>query len=351
MEGDGKDEGVTRSRYMEGDGKDKGVTRSRYMEGDGKDDGVTRVCVEGDGKDEGVTRVCVEGDNKDMTSRVCVEGDGKDEGMTRRYYVEGEVVRVEEDQTHEFKGHRNISIHDIHNICLGGGGGGGGGGSGGRTRTSASNTLGAMLNSGQGGTIYLGVNDNGVVRGFPLTRYQQDHIEASVEWTLGRFSPPVPDSHYCVTFVPVLNSKSNTNPSFNTTQQMVNIGRRGRPHHVAQPNYCWCDHDADAQSSLGRMPAVYVVEIHIRPWDPHQQVFSNTKGPATPPLPPLHLTEANICYMRQTCRQPALCLDDVRRLLVHRVNEHYKLKLAALQCQAEGLRVLARTHNIQMKVP
>jgi hypothetical protein len=35
-----------------------------------------------------------------------------------RYYVRGELVKFEEDQTHEFKGHRNISIREIPPWCV-----------------------------------------------------------------------------------------------------------------------------------------------------------------------------------------------------------------------------------------
>ena len=35
-----------------------------------------------------------------------------------KYYVRNEVLNIEEDQTHEFKGHRNISVHDIPPWCI-----------------------------------------------------------------------------------------------------------------------------------------------------------------------------------------------------------------------------------------
>ena len=35
-----------------------------------------------------------------------------------RYYVRNEVLNMEEDQTHEFKGHRNISVYDIPPWCI-----------------------------------------------------------------------------------------------------------------------------------------------------------------------------------------------------------------------------------------
>jgi hypothetical protein len=35
-----------------------------------------------------------------------------------KYYIRNEVVAFEEDETHEFKGHRNISEADIPPWCI-----------------------------------------------------------------------------------------------------------------------------------------------------------------------------------------------------------------------------------------
>lgn len=35
-----------------------------------------------------------------------------------KYYVRNEVLNIEEDQTHEFKGHRNISVYEIPPWCI-----------------------------------------------------------------------------------------------------------------------------------------------------------------------------------------------------------------------------------------
>lgn len=262
-------------------------------------------------------------------------------GLGIRHYVLGQRISMEEDVAHEFKGHRSISIHDIQNICFNLNQ------AGARTRNAISITIGAMLNSGQGGTIYLGVTDSGIVKGITLTRYQQDHIEASLEWTLGKFTPPVPDSRYSVAFVPVISSKSHTLSAV-TSEHVDNI-RRNQPHHVAQPYSCWCDVDAEAQQSLGKLPVVYVIEIHVRPWEPHNiKVPKNPLCTRVPLLPPMHLTETNCFYFRQNCRQTRLCLEDIRRLLVHRVQEHCTLKLDTLQQQFKILQDLAEKHGIQL---
>jgi hypothetical protein len=35
-----------------------------------------------------------------------------------KYYVRNEVLNIEEDHTHEFKGHRNISVYEIPPWCI-----------------------------------------------------------------------------------------------------------------------------------------------------------------------------------------------------------------------------------------
>ncbi|XP_066939000.1 schlafen-like protein 2 isoform X2 [Macrobrachium rosenbergii] len=243
---------------------------------------------------------------------------------------------MEEDIGHEFKGHRSLSIYDLHNLCLNGGPGME------RTKNCVSISLCAMLNSGQGGTVYLGVTDSGQVKGISLTRYQKDHVLASLNWTLEKFSPPVLDSRICVDFVLVSSAKKQTFQD--TKDEKVDSTRRQQLHHVAQPNYCWCDSDAIAQRSMGKLAMLYVVEIHIRPWDAHQQnVPRNPFNSRAPMIPPLHLNEANGCYVRQSCRQPRLCLEDVRRLLVHQVQEHYTLKLSRLQAQLAALQKMTES--------
>lgn len=49
----------------------------------------------------------------------------------------------------------------------------------------------AMLSSGIGGVIYLGVVDDGRVTGLRLTQDQCDHVQMSVIDTLKRFQPSI----------------------------------------------------------------------------------------------------------------------------------------------------------------
>jgi hypothetical protein len=61
-----------------------------------------------------------------------------------------------------------------------------------------------MLNTGQGGSIFLGVTDDGSVEGFMMSPAQKEHFLLTVKETLSRYSPPVPDHMYSIKFVPVI---------------------------------------------------------------------------------------------------------------------------------------------------
>jgi len=50
-------------------------------------------------------------------------------------------------------------------------------------------TICGFLNTSLGGSIYLGVADDGSVLGLPLTLYQRDHVIASLRHTLILFTP------------------------------------------------------------------------------------------------------------------------------------------------------------------
>ncbi len=61
-----------------------------------------------------------------------------------------------------------------------------------------------MLNTGQGGSLFLGVTDDGSVEGFMMSPAQKEHFLSAVKDTLSRYTPPVPDHFYEIRFVPVI---------------------------------------------------------------------------------------------------------------------------------------------------
>ena len=81
-----------------------------------------------------------------------------------------------------------------------------------------------MLNTGLGGTIYLGISDSGIVKGISLTRYQRDHFLCSFNWTLDHFTPVVPKDRCNVNFVPVVTKqRKNSNGLKNFSDVKLNL--------------------------------------------------------------------------------------------------------------------------------
>lgn len=74
----------------------------------------------------------------------------------------------------------------------------------------------AFLNSGNGGTIYLGIHDDAMIGGLHLSvdqvmltitylclfhvLFQKEHLEVALEDVLIRYSPPIPSSLYQVLY-------------------------------------------------------------------------------------------------------------------------------------------------------
>ena len=87
-------------------------------------------------------------------------------------YVRHSVFPLEEDKRTEFKAHRCLSARDLSDKAF----------SPGRDglykkwtyrRRAVSASLCGLLNTGQGGTLYLGVTDSGRVEGLHMTIYQK----------------------------------------------------------------------------------------------------------------------------------------------------------------------------------
>lgn len=130
--------------------------------------------------------------------------------MEKKYYVMGEVLPFEEDSTHEFKGHCNICVEDLPPWAFIKG-------TMRRSRRAVSRTLNGFLNGSEGGTVYLGILDNGTIKGLQLTDHQVSllfirllfyfyffflqkkcHIRIALGDLMGRYQPKVPKMRYKV---------------------------------------------------------------------------------------------------------------------------------------------------------
>ncbi|KAK2187982.1 hypothetical protein NP493_148g04045 [Ridgeia piscesae] len=175
---------------------------------------------------------------------------------TRCYYVCGSIVPFDEDVTHEFKGHKNLSEEEIPpwtqiaNTDR-------------RTRGPVSKCLNGFLNNECGGTVYLGILDDGTVNGFSLTQFQKDHVRVSLDDLMERYHPPVEEHRYTVKFVPIVDKDC----SEEDIERIVSYNsRRQTPHTLRDYKRCWCDQDRIAQFQSGILAARYVIEIIIKPW-------------------------------------------------------------------------------------
>lgn len=104
-----------------------------------------------------------------------------------RTYTRDDVVPFEEDERHEFK--RCSEVFSKHVWAPGG--------------DVIKNVVG-FLNSPTGGTLYLGIDDNGAVVGTSLSRSERDKFRLAVNRMLRFVTPSVLPSLVSITFVPVV---------------------------------------------------------------------------------------------------------------------------------------------------
>ena len=142
----------------------------------------------------------------------------------RTHYVRGKTVPFEEDLYHEFKGHRTIGIENrmINNGMFGNGPVG----EYSNTRQQWSKYLCGMMNNGVGGTLYGGIQDDGLVTGFMLSQYQKEHVLIQLQDVFERFDPPVFSDKYSVRFVPIVDEGEEpvTDPIL-TDPSLDNLGK------------------------------------------------------------------------------------------------------------------------------
>lgn len=235
----------------------------------------------------------------------------------RLFYKYGERVPFEEDQQHEFKAHKAISFEDLSAACKDH-----------RSRQSISRTICAFLNTGQGGTVYMGILDSAVVNGMHLTEYQKDHILLSLENLMRRYQPAVPEHMYDVRFVPVI-SEGTPLPTTSASHE-VNCTARLRPHEVQTSRYCWCDNEAYAQLNVGMAVMRYVVEIELQPWnssDPRNKALNISKMG----IHPMFENEEGICYLRRQGSNIRCTMQDIADMTRQEVKAYYAAVLSDMK--------------------
>ena len=82
------------------------------------------------------------------------------------------------------------------------------------------------------------VHDDKRIKGFSLSRSQQQHIILSIVDTFNRFKQPVPKHFYDIAFIEVIDGKEPKYPLMRTLQLPLLY-----LHHLLRTeNACWCDH-------------------------------------------------------------------------------------------------------------
>jgi len=113
-----------------------------------------------------------------------VENDDKGD-VNKRTYKLGDILDVEEDQEHEFKSllYTQHPSYFVVSYC--------------------SKYINAFLNT-NGGTIYFGISDDGIVQGFPLNREGRDDLRLRIDAIVSSLKPQLDPSLYKITCIPVI---------------------------------------------------------------------------------------------------------------------------------------------------
>ncbi|KAK7507560.1 hypothetical protein BaRGS_00001495 [Batillaria attramentaria] len=251
----------------------------------------------------------------------------KPKAKVMKYYVRGSTLPFEEDMTHEFKGHRNLSVQELPSWTKESS-------NEKASRKAISRNLNAFLNTGLGGTVYIGVVDSGRVHGLKMTRLQKEHFVGALNDVMARYSPPVAPHRYKVRFVPVVDSDSSREDilqlcSFDSSQ-CASASESSRKHVFQTPTYCWCDKEAVAQYNCGIVAPDYVVEVVVKPWKPDD---SRNQGEGELiNIHPLHSDEEGKIYFRRQASLVQYSVNSIAQMTRQEVKE---------QCEAEIERLKA----------
>ncbi|KAK6185162.1 hypothetical protein SNE40_007455 [Patella caerulea] len=244
------------------------------------------------------------------------------------YYIRGSIVPFEEDAMHEFKGHRNLTIEELPPWTQES-----------KTekssRKSVSRTINAFLNTGYGGTVYLGIIDSGKVSGLKLTQYQKDHVTGSLQDLMGRYTPPVKSHRYKIKFIPVLSKgvseKDITRQCSYDSSSVVDITGRSREHLYRTHRYCWCDNDSNAQHNCGLLIADYIIEIRIKPWDSTDPRNKDHGMGTLINLHPIHENEEGSVYFRRQASLVKYSITDIVQVTRKQVKDSCRKEIERLK--------------------
>ncbi|XP_022791715.1 uncharacterized protein LOC111330968 [Stylophora pistillata] len=215
-----------------------------------------------------------------------------------------------------------------------------------RSRKAVSRNINGFLNTGKGGTIYLGIIDEGKVKGLLLTQYQRDHVRIAVKDALSRYTPPVPEERYKVDIVPVIDPEEKIEESTAFIDLQDNgcsevDSTRLRPHILRTSDYCWCDSHAVKQFSEGFLSSLYVVEIIVFPWK--KQQLKIEKGRIEFDLHPVYEDEEGNCHFRRQASLVQYSVQEVVELTKAEIKNHFMPLLLSLK---EEIKTIGEQHKL-----
>ncbi|XP_064398245.1 schlafen-like protein 2 [Halichondria panicea] len=234
-------------------------------------------------------------------------------------YKLGSVLPLEEDSLHEFKGHRNLAVEELPRWAFIPG-------TNRRSRTPVSRALNGFLNTGGGGTVYLGVTDEGVVKGLYLNQDQIDHVRVSLADLMSRYCPRVSRSRYKVAFCPVegtryarshLNDSGYSSDSVEPTSSPPS--KQTKAHVLRTSTYCWCDRAALALYNQGVQLPIYVIEIRILPFVPNPSAHEDTLQ-----LAPVYQNEEGTSFLRKTASNKSMKYQEIAEFTRLQARNHFE---------------------------
>lgn len=257
---------------------------------------------------------------------------------TKRVYVKKTLISVEEDEFNEFKGHRSIGIEDLPPWCFQPN-------SNKRTRKPISRTLNAFLNSGRGGTIYLGIIDDGVIKGFYLTEYQKDHIKLAIKDLFSRYEPKVEEDKYNIEFVPLIERNSNgVYSAVKEPEKCESVDSHLKAHLLRTYDLCWCDKDLARRIDESDRPQDYVVEIKIYKQKTTFKVYND--GSFKADLPITYQNEENMCFFRTSASCKEYTVKECSELAIQQLRDLYDPVVASMQDELSSYYMLEKGSEV-----
>ena len=247
------------------------------------------------------------------------------------YRLEDRML-TEEDSQHEFKCHLAICKEDLPPWAQSAGHG---------SKKSISRSLNALLNGEKGGTVYLGVANNGIISGVKLSLFQKDHLKVNLDNLMKRYKPCVNEDRYSIHFVLAVDSEKSEDDvismysSLKTEQESIEKTIRQKAHLCQTYELCWCFKGNHSEDIPDMLFLNYVVKIEIKPWDMQHMVW-NYMQPCVN-IQPLYSNEEGMVFVRGLGSDRLCEEQEIVHMTRQKVAQFYKMRIEKIQEQIKQL--------------